>query len=277
MRTQAGLLLLLVFGVSALSASGQTFDARSALGLSGPVPTVMVLGTHHMGNPNRDAVKTSYDDPRSPQRQAELRQLVDKLRAYKPTKIAIEAPYGSTAAVEKYQQYLRGQYELTADEVDQIAFRLGKKLGHSTVYPIDWRNDMDISGVMEFAAKNDQPQIAKGFETAMGAIGAWQKQLQGKSILDMYRIENDPELQGKMQAMYVRMVEVGKDSVYKGADVVTSWYERNLKIAANILRTARDPNDRVLVLIGNGHAYYLNEILGHSPSVHVEMASTYLR
>jgi len=277
MRTQAGLLLLLVFGVSALSASGQTFDARAALGLSGPAPTFMVLGTHHMGNPNRDAVKTSYDDPRSPQRQAELRQLVDKLRAYKPTKIAIEAPYGSTAAVEKYQQYLRGQYELTADEVDQIAFRLGKELGHSTVYPIDWRNDMDISGVMEFAAKNDQPQIAKGFETAMGAIGAWQKQLQGKSILDMYRIENDPELQGKMQAMYVRMVEVGKDSVYKGADVVTSWYERNLKIAANILRTARDPNDRVLVLIGNGHAYYLNEILGHSPSVHVEMASTYLR
>jgi len=277
MRTQAGLLLLLVFGVSALSASGQTFDARAALGLSGPAPTVMVLGTHHMGNPNRDAVKTSYDDPRSPQRQAELRQLVDKLRAYKPTKIAIEAPYGSTAAVEKYQQYLRWQYELTADEVDQIAFRLGKELGHSTVYPIDWRNDMDISGVMEFAAKNDQPQIAKGFETAMGAIGAWQKQLQGKSILDMYRIENDPELQGKMQAMYVRMVEVGKDSVYKGADVVTSWYERNLKIAANILRTARDPNDRVLVLIGNGHAYYLNEILGHSPSVRLEMASTYLR
>ncbi|MGH7713598.1 MAG: DUF5694 domain-containing protein [Gemmatimonadaceae bacterium] len=45
----------------------------------------------------------------------------------------------------------------------------------------------------------------------------------------------------------------------------------------NTLRIATSPADRVLVVVGSGHAYWLNEILARSPSVEVEQAVKYLR
>jgi hypothetical protein len=52
----------------------------------------------------------------------------------------------------EYQRYRAGNFTLSRDERHQIAFRLAKMMGHGHVYPVDYRQGMDIGKVMEYAA-----------------------------------------------------------------------------------------------------------------------------
>src|SRR5439155_18365672 len=116
-----------------------------------PKPKVMILGTFHFDNPNRDYVKMERDSILSERRQKEVRELIDHLKSFKPTKFAVEIPYGTTTINDRYHQYLQNQFELKENEVYQVAFRLGKELSHQTVYPIDWKKDMDFDGLIKSA------------------------------------------------------------------------------------------------------------------------------
>jgi pheromone shutdown protein TraB len=55
------------------------------------------------------------------------------------------------------------------------------------------------------------------------------------------------------------------------------WYERNLKIASNVLRIIDSPSDRVLVIIGAAHGPILREILAQVPGVRVIPPADVLR
>ena len=44
-------------------------------------PTVMILGTYHMANPEADAVNFEADDVLTAKRQRELQQLIEQRRA----------------------------------------------------------------------------------------------------------------------------------------------------------------------------------------------------
>ena len=67
------------------------------------------------------------DDVLAPKRQREIEQLVTQLRAFQPTKIALEAdPSRDTKVNASYQDYLEDTYELQRNEGDQIGFRLAK-------------------------------------------------------------------------------------------------------------------------------------------------------
>jgi pheromone shutdown protein TraB len=45
-----------------------------------------------------------------------------------------------------------------------------------------------------------------------------------------------------------------------GVELVAEWYKRNLFIYRNILENSNE-NDRILVIIGSGHIFYLNQLL----------------
>jgi hypothetical protein len=68
-----------------------------------------------MGNPGRDIFNTKADDVLAPKRQAEIRELLDVLARFRPTKIAVEANSNSPK-IKQYQDYLAGKYELGRDE-----------------------------------------------------------------------------------------------------------------------------------------------------------------
>ena len=69
--------------------------------------------------------------------------------------------------------------------------------------------------------------------------------------------------------IYMAALRVGADTSYPGATMTARWYERNLRIASNVLRLIEGPNDRVLVLIGAAHGPILRELLGRVPGVRV--------
>src|SRR3954463_9823574 len=75
-------------------------------------PEILVLGTFHMANPGHDLHSGKVDDVLSPDRQREMVQLLEILKRFHPTKIAIESNLGGERP-KQYKAYLAGSYTLT--------------------------------------------------------------------------------------------------------------------------------------------------------------------
>ncbi len=242
-----------------------------------PKPKVMILGTFHFANPGLDYTKAERDSILSEKRQKEVRELIDKVKAFKPTKIAIEVPYGTSQVNDTYTLFLQNKFELKESETYQVAFRLAKELNHQQLYPIDWKKDMDFDAVLKSATTNGQQKFLERFQQAMGFITKMQAEANKYTVLEQLRTMNDIAALERLHSLYLLLAEAGKGTDYTGADVVAGWYERNLKIAMNVVRTAQSPDDRILVLIGAGHVKLLREFLKESPSVEIVEVSGYLK
>ena len=101
-------------------------------------PTIMILGSWHFTSSGMDAINERTDDVLASKRQREIEQLVEQLKEFKPTKIAVEVdPSRCDTENKNYQGYLNGTYALGPYEGDQIGYRLAKEFGHSQVYCVD--------------------------------------------------------------------------------------------------------------------------------------------
>src|ERR1700683_3057527 len=138
--------ILLLLGAMAMSmASWPQTDAR---------PEILVLGTYHMSSPGRDVYNMQADDVLAAKRQEEIAQLIEVLKKFHPTKIAIEADAGSQRVAQEYSDYLAGKYTLTRNETNQIGYRLAKELGHHAVYAVDQEGDFPWQRVVNYAKAN---------------------------------------------------------------------------------------------------------------------------
>lgn len=109
---------------------------------------VMVVGTFHMAG-GQDMINPNVKDILGERRQKEMLVLVDHLAKFKPTKIAIETIYGSPVPQQRLTQYRGGKAELTKNEKDQIALRLAVKCNVPEIFGIDWKKDLDLTGVLD--------------------------------------------------------------------------------------------------------------------------------
>ncbi len=64
---------------------------------------------------------------------------------------------------------------------------------------------------------------------------------------------------------YLLLDRIGASNEYPGADAVSRWYATNLHIFANLMRLITSPDDRVLVIYGQGHAKLLRSFIKGSP------------
>src|SRR5690606_35853858 len=88
---------------------------------------VMILGVYHFNNPNADVVKSNFPDHLSAAKQKEIENVIEALAKFAPTKIFVEAVPESQRLKTNYAEYLKGSYVLTANETDQIGYRLAKR------------------------------------------------------------------------------------------------------------------------------------------------------
>ena len=75
---------------------------------------------------------------------------------------------------------------------------------------------------------------------------------------------------------YRATIRVGGADDYAGAEMARDWYERNLKIYANILRITESKNERALVVIGASHIKLLQQFATESGDFELEKADRYL-
>lgn len=240
-------------------------------------PSVMILGAYHMGNPGRDIGNVEADDVRADKRQKELARLAAVLKKFRPTKIAVEMPPARVAYLDNYQAFREGKYALAANEVDQIGFRLAKELDHQRVYTIDWQGKFDFEKVIASAKANNQAAMADVFmATGKREAGRLTEMLKTKTIVEMFRYLDDDKLMDEWHRHYMNILRIGAGADYAGADLVSDWYERNLKIYGNIAKLSETPDDRILVIIGAGHTKLLRQFVNDAGEFELHKLERYL-
>jgi len=244
-------------------------------------PTVLLLGAFHMANPGKDAVNTVFDDVIAPTRQEEIRESVDLLKRACPTKVAVEQPLDKESALnEEYRQYRAGTLELSRNEIHQLGFRIASELNHDRIFAVDWMKVEGIKYTPEYVdewAKENQPEIYEAISEEVEKIASevHESDNQTHSIREM--LGCDLEGAKRVHQLYLQAARIGKGDEYIGVDGVMWWYRRNMSIYANITRLATSPEDRILVMFGNGHIYLLNQFFQESGLFNVELADKYLK
>jgi len=226
-------------------------------------PTLLVLGTVHLANPGRDIHNTKVDDVLAPKRQREIAALVEQLAAFHPTHVAVEWPLAEQAKLDvRYREYRAGKYQLGRGEVDQIGLRLAAHLGLPRVDAVDWFAEppgKDSDYDFEAWAKQHQQQAL--LEAVLHSdVAERQTALLAHSTLTSFLCAlNAPARLAADNRSYFDFARIGDARDYPGANWVGAWYTRNLKIFVNLVRLAPQPDGRVLLIIGAGHAFLLRE------------------
>lgn len=240
-----------------------------------PKAQVMVLGTYHFDNPNRDYVKSDLDDHRSARRQREIAKVVERLASFAPTKIALESA-DAAALAAKYEAYMAGTYTLGGDERDQLGLRLARRLGHPRVYAVDHKLDMDLERVVAAAKETQNRAFLAAFEHAIAEIEVRQKRLASLTVDQALAEMNEPDEMASTRDLYMQLARVRLPDAFVGADVLASWYQRNFRIFANLVELI-EPDDRVLVIFGAGHAPYLRELVQSCADMRLVEPNAFLR
>lgn len=240
---------------------------------------VMLLGSYHMANPGADQFNLEADDVLAPTRQREIAAVIERLAEFEPTHVAVEAPWGDSATLQRWREVRSGEREPRRSEEEQIGFRLAKRLGHETIHPIDFRLGLDFdalnSVVEQDPALGSQMQKMEAMgEEAISLMAEW---LREGSIGHMLYRMNESDNLARAHWPYVEIfLSMVAGENYAGAEIVADWYERNLHIFANLLRTANSPDDRVFVVFGQGHIPILRQLVIDHPGYCLEDPLPYL-
>jgi hypothetical protein len=223
-------------------------------------PKLLIVGFYHFDNPGLDLAKADLDDHRSPKRQSEIEHLVGRLAGFKPTKVAVEYPVGDDRIQKRYEAWRTSGGELRASETEQVGFRLAKQSGHARVFPIDHKLDLDFGTFMQGA----DPDTLKAFQSTIADVQQFMGTFKERTVSENLRLMNSPTADRFTNGIYLRMARVGTDADQPGAELAADWWKRNLLWLGSLARVANNPEDRVILICGSGHASILRSILRDS-------------
>ncbi len=254
-------------GLAALASPASALLPYGALADRAPEdrPAMLVIGTPHFDNPGRDIVNQRIEDVLTPERQAEIEAIVERLAAFRPTRVAVEWPIGAQDRLDRrYADYRAGRYALSRDERDQIGLRLAAHLGLERVDAVDWNemppgteSDYDFIAFLEARGLKASYDAARARQQAEADRGA--ERMRCTNVAEWLRFYNSPGKMAAMHRAYYDIALIGDEAVSPGSAWVGAWHGRNLRIFGNLVRLADSPEDRVVVIYGAGHAYLLSQ------------------
>lgn len=237
-----------------------------------------MLGTGHWGNPGLDMAGLKFDDMLAPGRQAEIAALLDRLKGFNPTRVAVEVQYERTEEINgRYKGFREGIFTLTANEIYQLGFRLADALGHEQIYCIDSQGSGDWNGVYEYAREHGQAaKIDASLQQVRDDMAELSERITHTSLLELLRDDNNLARLEKDVRSYTDLAVIGHGDKYVGADLIGDWYARNLRMFVNITRIPTTDEDRIFLVVGAGHVMFLKHFLESSGRYELEDIGPYL-
>lgn len=244
---------------------------------------VLVLGAYHFGNPGQDLHNMKVDDVRTPEKQKQLVEVATQLAKFKPTKIALEAMSDRPdLSYAKYESFEPKMLTENSDERVQIGFRLAKNLGHQIVYGVDEQSEtidyFPYDKVEAYGKEHGQGELLASLgarvQSMMKESEAAQKTTPIKSMLA--RMNEPARIATDHREFYYGLLPLGDRATQPGADLNGGWYLRNAKIFAKLTQIAK-PGDKVVLIFGAGHAYWLRHFAQTTPGFVLVEANDFLR
>ena len=254
---------------------------------NGSKTEILLLGSTHF---NQDSYNNNPKaDLFSPARQAEVAALIKSLKAYNPDLILVERTPEEQGTLDSlYALYRTGKLALQdlpngRSEQYQFGFALAKAVNLQRIFGADYYES--VSNRMLTEGTNIEA-FQKGLDVfAQVGREADTRFREGRlSIRDFLLFINTPlVLDLAYRVMYLNPARVknGKftnapaqyvDSAcitpaYIGAEYISLFYERELKIYSNIVtRQLEQKSKRILVIMGHRHAAVLTKIFEEDPA-----------
>ncbi len=279
-----GCSLWVLFCLAGLGFAGEPKTIADLLGQ--PKGKILILGVFHFEGGSRDTHKPkNFLDVFSEKRQKEIEEVTELLTKFKPTKVAVEwkeAERGDKTR-EEYQAYLKGEFELRHNEVYQLGFRLAKKMNHPQVYLVDAKGEQLQPWVdPEEYAKKHPGQERFFYDGWYEKYEAWWDHLDEAktrtTLREHYLVVNDERAALLNHGVYLSggFAYGAGDEYPKLNGFINRWYNRNLKIFANLVRITEKPDERIVLIIGNGHLGILQHLVKASPAYELVAVQDYL-
>lgn len=273
------------------------------LGSEWPAPApgqveVMLLGSYHMDG-GVDEVENDVADVLDPQKQSELRALVDVLAEWRPDVVAVERPHERRERVnELYEDYRTGVREFDdawevdpphparseldtecRSEVVQIGFRLANRLGHDAVAPVDYTSydiferDYDdefkdaveeLEGMDDEATRPDRKtpaaSVNENYNDALATRG------RSRSVAEhLVEVNREPNVRREQYHQFGEQLGLTHDGVLVGPRSIALWYDRNVRMCHYLWREMDAETERILFVVGHGHLSVLRDLLTDAP------------
>lgn len=260
--------------ISSITVFGQKNDEikKSSTFFPKEKTQVLVVGTFHFDYPGLDVNKTEDKDKidvLTEPKKSEITELVNYIKKFKPTKIAIEA-FPNWKATEKLRKYKNGEYKEKRDERFQLAMRIATEIKLDTLYSIDAESfDNDLvkldSVYFQKLFKDFDFKSNDKFDKMYTDLFDYEDKLPSKTnLLNYFKHMNSEEYHKLGYGAY--LVGDFKLDNQRGADILSIWwYNRNLRIFRKLQEITESSKDRILVIFGNGHASILRQLLESSP------------
>lgn len=261
----------------------------SAQEVQAPEPIqVMILGSWHFDNPGLDVHNMQVDPVTTPAKQAELAAVAEALARFRPTAVALErvAQDQGTLLDHRWPSFDTGALLTDPDERVQIGYRLAHAAGLERVYAIDEQpaqgEDLDYFPYGPVVAWAEANGRTADLEALQGPVMAYLAEMEarqrtetiGALLADVNRPDH-PFSGVQAQGLYYGLLRFGAGRDLPGAELNAGWYERNAKIFAKLVQVAR-PGDRIVVIFGTGHNYWLRHFVETTPGFELVEPADYL-
>lgn len=250
------MVLALVVSIPMVHAQGSIPGESSA-----PDPKLLIFGTFHFEDAGLDSVKPEDIDVFLPETQDYLLALSERLAEFEPTHVMLEySPENEETINERYRSYVAGDFELPANEIYQLGFRIASLAGLGRVHSFDHRDvEWLASEMFEYGQENESPELARLQSFLADFTEQVNRDRQTMSMRELLLKHNDPEFDALNKDLYLMTNAIGAEGNWIGADAAASWWQRNFRMVARLQKVAR-PGARVLAIGGQGHTAILKSL-----------------
>lgn len=207
---------------------------------------IILVGTFHLENEQGMEGK-----------EEELHELVEFLGSFSPTKIAVE--WERAKEEELIVTYGGQSPSIKNSEIEQIGFRLARKLQHEKVHAVNWAGRMTEQDVIDLneAMQERYPSVLEKASTFADT-----RVRTDITLLESYKQLNDRESIASLEELYLSFADVeGADGELIGVNFLTKWMEREIRIMKNVGSLLCDGNhERILLIIGRDHLWMLQKL-----------------
>lgn len=233
---------------------------------------IVLLGTMHFTPSSQDSYKNEALNISGSKRQKEIQEVVQCLSAFRPNQICIEVPVSEQLRIDSnYTAFLNRTYKLEQDEIDQLAFQTAKQLNLKRLTCVNYMGRFETDSVSKFAKEKSQEVILKNLDVYVKDFLRDLTEKQNTLALSDYLVYLNSKIAlNKNLSLYTNYyTRIGQDQNYVGTDVVADWYNTNLHIYTNILRSVKPDDKAILVLFGQGHIPILKHLFESNPDYEV--------
>lgn len=267
---------ILVIAFAALTAAwapAENNTQTNTRAIAGPdAVQVMVVGTFHMNNPGRDIANVEVENMLTDQRQREIAAIADALADFKPTVIAVERVAEAPDYVDPYfAGYTPARLLETADERTQIGYRLAHMAGVDRVYGIDEQPGDGEPDYFPFGklsahaeATGQGEALAAQVEEIQKIVADFSALQKDHNVAELLIAQNAADEIAENSGFYYRTLVYDRGEDQPGAELNAYWFMRNAKIFSKLMQVT-EPGDRVVVVYGAGHKFWLDHLAENTP------------